>query len=710
MIRLSFLLALDDARTEPARTFAVGVLLAVASVVLALGIEPGLAFVVAVIVAAAATAGAVGAQRPRLALLERNGGGLASSVSVAVAGMAIPAVVGVALGAAARAVLPVPANGDGHDFGLWMLVAVVAPLVAAAGAAWSLTPRRFWGVLAWTVVVVTVLATAPTVLVPLAILVLVLGRTLARPIRRWPGVVQVLGSALAISCLAVVAGVVGGSTTFLDMSLALLGLSVPLVVAIAYLGGVAVRMVASGASRLGPTARLAVAPVVGHRRELGALAAGLAVLATLAGAEGVVGASFGERTERQRTAAAVYLGRAGTADDQVVVVTSWATDAQVAAAVADPARPEGIESVAIGRLGVGGTQTRVPGTTSPRDGFLDFDVIVDPGPSVTATADTGPTWVGVVDPAGLDALGMGALRPALEAGRAVVLNEQIAVASGQVSIATGQVTSFSGQVASATTANWPAVRADLPEPALLMPGVLVAPPLAARMGASVSPARVVVAPTPGGPVVADAALATEAERVHGLTRPESAPSDPLVTVDLPDGSSAVDRGTVELHAHPTPGSERFEAWRGPTLNAVPFLGDTADQGRDRMLVYAGLTLLVAVATTALVLSGSRREDALLDVQGAEAGFRARAAAVQAATVALAGTLAGLGVGVGVSVLAMSIYNGRGHDDLITDIPIVVPPETIVVLLAIPVVAAALAALATAGRRRPSTRALLEASA
>jgi hypothetical protein len=145
------------------------------------------------------------------------------------------------------------------------------------------------------------------------------------------------------------------------------------------------------------------------------------------------------------------------------------------------------------------------------------------------------------------------------------------------------------------------------------------------------------------------------------------------------------------------------------LDEVPALARTAEQGRGRAVTFGALAVLVALAGTLLVVGGARADDAVLLVQGAPDRHRVTTAVVQTTTVALAGSVLGAAVGLGVPALAIHLYNRRLRDPRTLDVPFVLPPAVILVLVALPVVAAVLAAAVVAGRGRPTPRLLADAA-
>jgi hypothetical protein len=99
----------------------------------------------------------------------------------------------------------------------------------------------------------------------------------------------------------------------------------------------------------------------------------------------------------------------------------------------------------------------------------------------------------------------------------------------------------------------------------------------------------------------------------------------------------------------------------------------------------------------LALGATRADDAVLELQGARAGLRAAIGAVQAGVIT--GTAAVLAATVGVALPALAFTVFAGHSSQ-PEIPLVVPAAVPVLLIGLPVVAAALSALLLTGRRDP----------
>lgn len=722
MIRIATLLARDDLRCDPTRAVTVTLLVALAAFLPAAGLHPAIALVASVLIAVAATAGTVGAQERRLAVLDRNGAGAGTTVLTAVATIAVPAVAGAVLAVGAAGLLHLVDGERSVPYTAIAVLALVGPTATAGLTAASLAPRREWGLVGRLLFAAVLLASLTTIVVPLALFAVLVARWATHRGRTANVYARTGLTVAAFAVAAVSALLLGASSSFFDLGIALMVVALPLTFAVGWLSGIAVRAVGAVAGHAGPTAHLAVGAIAARRRELTAITAAVAVMATLAAADGVVGASFGEREARSAAASTVDLGRAGTADDQAIVVTSWATPEQVAAAVADVSAADEVVAVPIGRLGVGGTQID-QSRLDEEPQFLDLSALVDPGPT-TYVEGRGPVWIGVIEPDDLAPLGLAAAADDLAAGNAIVLNPSVPVPGGRIGI-TRTSNWTSGLAvdpdADTTVVTWPAVRAELPEPALLLPAVLVSPAAAADIDPNTGPARVVVAPAPGRSIGPDAVLSA-AGRVDQQTRPERIPgASALPTVTLADGTEVPGPGVNEATQPPIPGGDRFTARRGPSQNAVPVFAEDGEQGRDRVLVFAGLALAVTLAATILTLARSRAEDAILEVHGAPSGLRAGIAAIQAAVVAGAGSLVGLTLGVGLSVAAMAQYNasyerepildlaGRTVGQRILDIPIVVPPLVFMALLALPLAAAALAAVVVSARPAPDARVLADAA-
>lgn len=680
MIALAFRLALADLRRAPGRAAAVAGLLVVAALLPAV-VRPGslAGAVLAVVVASAATAGAAAQHERRARILTESGAETGAQALVTVAGLVGP-------GTAAAAVATVVGLATGGDPSPAAALAIgfVVPVVAGAVTTWvaaGRAPRRR-GTVALAVLAVL---TAPLVVVPLALVAVLVVPPLTRARRS----VRIAVSIVAVAVSVAAAVLLSWAETFWELGALLLAAAVPLTVAVGWLGGAAVAVAAAVATRLGPTARLATAPLGRRRRQLGPIAAVVAVVATLAAAEGVVGASFEAREDRRPPP--LVLGPAGTDDQQAIAVTTGLDPAEERWRVAEAVGEAPVEVAVIDRIDGGGTGA------SPTEGpvdvpLLDLGSSLGPEPDVSVATDRGPVWVGVVAPEALGPLGLDAHAAALAAGDALVLDPGTVVEDGRVEVA--------GAPAGPTSL--PAVVVG-DEVALLLPAVLVSDARAAELGGVRNGARAVVVPRPGA--AAGEAVAA-AERIRSPLTDVSRAIERAGDV-LEPGSDVV--AAIEQQRPVAGGAESVQADDIAPLDDVPLLARTTDAGQQRAIALGGLAVLVALAGTLLVVGGARSEDAVLVVQGAPDRHRVATAAVQTTTVALAGTVLGAIVGLGVPALAFALYNGRERDARTLDVPYVLPPGLVVLLVAVPLAAAALAAIVVAARGRPSPRLLAEAA-
>jgi hypothetical protein len=176
-----------------------------------------------------------------------------------------------------------------------------------------------------------------------------------------------------------------------------------------------------------------------------------------------------------------------------------------------------------------------------------------------------------------------------------------------------------------------------------------------------------------------------------------AQAEPLPTVDEMEGDPLTELASVLATSSEVVGggSQVVQQESGP-LNEVPALAGSAEQGRSRLITWGTLALLVTVAAVALALGATRADDAVLELQGARPGARAAIGAVQAFVIT--GTAAVLAALVGIALPAFAFWVFNGHSQ--PEVPLVVPPAVPLLLLGLPLVAAALSALLMTGRRDP----------
>lgn len=672
MIRLVFALTRADLRAAPERAVTVAALLTAAALLPPLlGVEPLLGVMLAVGVAAAAAAGVTAQHRRRQEVLVLNGAPPALDVGIAAASVVAPGL------AATLAASLVGARWDGSPgvaaaLALAFLVPViVAPLAALLWLPLHRSHRR--GV----ALVLLVVLLAPTVVVPLGALAVFVSRRLARAgtIGRVAGAVV---ATVAVLCTAVVAG---GAESWFGLWLVLLLSGVPLALAVAWLGSGALDLVGPIARRLGPMARLAVVPLAERRRVLAPVVGAVALVTTLAALEGVVGASFGQR-EADRDRDGLLLGRAGGREGQAIVVTSGNPDPlrvrRVAASAADDA---GVRVAVIDRMGPGGTEVDVD---RPGGSWFLPSFEVAPTWRLVGTRPPSTSWVGVIDPDELDALGLEEGSDALARGNVLVL------ADSGFSHGKARLRGPDG------VHELPAANAGQPgHRSLRLPAALISPERAAELSTDIRSARVVLERGLSGRTDAD--VSSMASRIRDSLLPDTDPT-PTGLTGGDDGATLV---AVESSFPVVMGDDPVRTDPGGPLNEVPFLSRTREAGRGQVLALAGLAGLVALAGTVLVLGGSRADDAVLDAQGASRGARAAMTAVQASALTATASVLAAAIGIGLPALAFSRYNARPRGGPATDIPLVVPGDLIVALVALPVMAAVLAALVTALRPAPS---------
>lgn len=676
MTAVALRLAGHDLRTAPARTVAVALLLTVVGLLPLVTDAPAAAgMVAAAALAAAATTGVIAAHERRAAILELNGSPAAAPALVAAVTIAVPALMATL---AVWIVAALWAHGKGAlaTAGACLLTPV---LVAISSPWWGQGRRpslsRRWSKVAWVLGAIAVVPLAPIVALPLAL------AFVGRSIGREGPVAHALTTVAAAVLALLIALFIGLSEVWFDLALLLFFLGPVLIVCVARLGAASLDALSALVRPLGPRARLAAAPLQVRRRAVGPVVAVLAVVTALAAMDGTVGASFGRREERRRTTTVDYPGRAGSGPDQVIAAVTGADSAGVRLVAADVARRRGIEAIVIDGLGE---------LTST--GFLQV------GPTVALTDDLdpqGPTWVGVIEPAGLIALGFAELAPALEQGEVAVVNPTFtARARVTDSSGAGSTASLKARgLASPTTG----VAAELP-------AAFVSPETAARVGVAVEPRRVVLVPSDTNDADPEALRQAALEIRAQLFGGGNAPS-PGSSSDDPQELARALAAILETSDPVLAGDDPVEISPvGGELNVVPILSGTLDAARDKTVVLAALALLVTLAGAVLALGWTRAEDAVLDLQGASAGLRAALGAVQALILAGSASLVAAAVGIGLTALSFTVYNAHGRGDL-PPIPLVVPTEVIVGLVLLPLVAAGLTALAVALRRGPDASTL-----
>ncbi len=652
---------------------------------------PASGVLLAAVFAFAAGVGAVGLTEQRDRVLAINGAPRHLHYLLSGTSMAAPAMAATGMVLAARPLLhPAPAVTVvvGMSLVIPVLVAPAALWVAtraapgggasvAGPASQSRRARRMVWLATFALIVLVVVA-APGLLLLLPTASLVLGPL--RVLTRADGGslrARLVSGGLALGALAICVVFVGTARDWLDLFVVLLVLVPVAVAAVAVLGIVVADALARAGARIGGIVRLALAPVVNRRAVLGPVVGLVAAMVWLAVVNAVVGASFDER-ERARPAALAGLSvPAGNRPDQAIVWPGLVDPAELRSGLARAGGGD-LRSVVIGQVGIG----MDTGTTGllPRMAQLSVALESLDGP---AAGRWSSSWVGVVSDDDLPALGWDGAAEELAAGRAVLVGGQAVPADGTVRFRTpdGPVSLPASSVASAGGG--------------AMPGALVSEAVAATLSPVRITGRVVVVPQAGHEATDQELLA------QGNAVVELAQSMPLETLD--GLSDAEDDGFEFFKAwaniNPSEvvlGDQEVEVIpAGGPLNEVPIFAGTREQGRARLVALAGLPLVMTVAGVALVLSSTRRQDAVLAVQGAPRALRAKAAAIQGLLLGGSASVVAASLGIGVPALTFAVYNSSAD---LPPIPLVVPAEVLVVLVALPVLAAAASAMVMMARR------------
>lgn len=694
MIHLARLFTRADLAAAPGRGASVAVLLVAAAwLPAASGAQPGYGVALAAVVAFCATLGTVALSEDRTRLLDQNGARPATLGLVAVASVLPPAaaaaVVALGVGLVAAA---------GPSVAVVLGVTVAAPVVAAPVALWVARRaaddaqggrrRRGWLLRLTRSLGLAVVALACVVMPPLGLALVALrlsaGAWSTTQLRR------AAGALLALAVAGVVTLALGSSTTWWDLAVVLLFGGPGLAVAVAVLGMHVGAAGAALASRAGPRARLALAPLVGRRRALAPLVAVISFVAALSVSEAVVGASFGQREADRERDLPTVTEPAGNRPDQAIAVVPPVDPAALRAIAAEEST-ESTRAVVIELVGVDLFDQAFPLPLFGRSATLlgspvsvhrDLDSAVDQPQGVRTTE-----WIGVVAPDDLEVLGWSAAAPALADGELVLLGRDAPRGLVEVQVLDGSI-------------EHPATGIDGPSGGVLLPGALLSAEAADRLTALRSTARVVVVPAPDvstPPTQADlVAVATAVgRRARALPSVEPTAITPTeqAFVDLYEviGGSA---GSTTLA-----GADEIVLFESGPLNDLPMFARTAEEGRGRLVGLVALTVLMTVAGVLLALGATRADDVVLEVQGAPVGFRSAISALQAGAVAGSAAAFAALSGIGVPALAFAIYNGR--EGGLPDIPLVVPAAVWVSLAAVVVLSVVLSAAVSAGRR-PAT--------
>lgn len=703
MIRLAALLALADARRWPGRTLAVTVLLIGAAWLPALVDAPTvLGVLLAIAVAFAATVGSIALEERRAVLLVHNGARRGLMSLVAAFSMLGPGVLawlitsGSTLAAQGPGLLGVTA------------VTLVIPALTAPVAAWMAVRSRGFGIQSPTrpagwrrVMLIVVCVVIGGVVLPLGLvlagLYLVSGSLSANRVRRGLGVI--LASAAMI--LAVVG--ISSSQTWFDLSITLTFLLPVLVVGVVVIGVHALAVTTGLFARTGARPRLALAPLLARRRLLAPMLGLVVLMMTVAVTESVVGASFGAReANRPKTLPTVSLPAGNTPEQAIVPVPPVDPDTLRKVASGQLSGTEAsavvIEQVGTGRPPVGNLSSSydriAAGDPTDQSQMLEhLSVWLAPVQNRSGNAADvghGARWIGIVAPDDLDLLGWGAAAKPLSDGELVLTSQVAAGTYPRTAVVVGDQIVQRGAVAIDGLGGGTA-----------LPGGLVSAATAGGLSPIRTTARVVVVPTPGararptttelvelGKRIQTATAKLPRATPEGLTRSQQSDLDTYAAfVDTPFVDNSVRAG-----------SDQIEVFKSGPLNKLPYFASTADQGRRALLGLVGLPILITLAAVFLALGAGRRDDVILEIQGAPDRLRSSVAAIQAGVITTSATVLAALLGTVVPAACFALYN-RGAE--LPGIPLVVPWFVWAMLIGVPVSTTLLAAGLALLRRRGS---------
>lgn len=643
MTLLVIRLALAHARSSPGDLLAVALLLAAAALVPGSPNDlPIAGLALSGVVAVGATAAALAKQYEQRRMLRRNGAGPWLVASVATLAVLIP-------GSVAAAALLAIATATGAALNVAGVLEICLGVPAATALLLALRVAR--------------------------------REASHRPARR--RLTEALsGVAKAVSLFLVLAIAVGlgSSETWFGLALLLFFAGPVLVLAVAVLGSTWTGLLGRHAGTTGPLALLAIGPLRRRRGLLLPLTAVLSVVVSLAAVEGVVGTSFGEREERRLAALSSVEATAGLSGGHAIGAVSAADPDDLVQLADAVAARDGVHITLVHRIGDGGTAN----LNRPTSG-LDFsqgpDVHVEEGDP----DHYGPSWIGVVDPEEMQTLGLGEFESALADGQLVVLNPTLEESGEQPRLVHADGAPLEVQPVAASHAGLEVIPARLP-------GALVSPDIASRMGEPVRGGRVVVT-SPGGHDLDRQTLTRSAQTVVDQFHdpdpelPEVAPA--ASTEPEPGDDVAPDLSSFEFLLPVMMGDELVDVSPSGPYNEVPFLAGTREEATQRMLSLGLLAVLVTLAGTVLALGSTRSQDRLLEMQGATIWLRARIGGLQAAV--LSGSAAAFAAlaGIGLPALSFAVYNGTARGEL-PMIPLMVPAEVLAGLVLLPLVAGGLA--------------------
>ena len=696
MIRLAVRFAVAEARRAPGRFVAVAVLLAAAALLPAALDAPWLvAMLVAVAAAFAATVGSVELAEQRIAVLARNGAARGIEAGIASISMLLvgaPAFVAAWIVAAACDVA--------MRLGSAALVTVAIPVVTAPIAAWlarrsalpegvpATGPTRRRRVVAIVTFVVVCL-----VFVPLGFTLL--AGWLASGVWSKNRLRMLIASGVALLSLGLAVCIIGSSNSWWGLGFALLCMIPVLAVAVAILAVHAHSVVATLVGGFGPRVRLALAPLTLRRRVLAPLLALVTLSMTLAVTEGVVGASFGRREADRATTMPTITARAGSDASQAIAPIAPVDPNALRRMLHEQLAGTNASAVVIDQVGAGNTTSVLPSAARGQrsvilaltGGMSDLPGIELPGGGPN---DPTARWVGVVDPGnpdGLKLLGLSGAAGPLADGKVVLTAKVEPWTDGKVALKVGN-----------SSVRRDAAVSSGPRGGYALPGAIVSAAVAAELSPLLVPARVVVVPKPGA---ATRPTVTQLVRYGQQIQRASA----RLPVAHPDGLTATQQSNLELYAQlvapavngdtVVSGAEHVTIWKSGPLNDVPFFASTEHDARRAAPSLVVLSVLVTLAVVFLALGATRRDDEILEVQGAPAGLRSVVAAIQAAVVTLSAVVLAALLGIAVPAASFAIYN-KGSD--LPAIPLVLPGLVWIVLVIVPVCTSALAAFLPIVRR------------
>jgi hypothetical protein len=693
VIHLAHRITRGDLAAAPGRSAAIAVLLVAAAwLPTATDTDLGYGLVLASVVSFCAVLGALALDEARYRLLEQNGARRSATGLVAAASIVPPAAAATVVALGLGLVLsPSPATLE-VVLATLLVPVVTAPIAVwvsrrasadAAGGAPAGWLHRVGRTTSGALFVLVALA-MPALGITLVALKLTAGSWSTSRLRR------ALGALLAVAVIAAAVEMVGNSSTWWDLGLALLWTGAGLAVAVVVLGIHAVSLGAGAASHVGPRARLALAPLVGRRRSLAPLVGVISFVAALSVSEAVVGASFGQREADRERDIPTVTAEAGNRSDQAIAVVPPVDVAALRAVAAEQVAGTGAAAVVVEQVGF-----VPPPSMEGMFGLLripEFDqgVFLVPIPAPGEPAGDAPPsggWIGVVAPEDLAAMGWASASPAMDAGEVVLTSG----APGQP--ATVVLSSF-GEIEER-----PAVAVDGPTGGALLPTAIVSDSTAAALTPVRTAARVVVVPAPGASVAPSTDVLVEiAGRIRSavawlpIVEPTGLSPEQQSAFQLVEAFAQSGSGTSDVVVA---GDDSIVLRESGPLNDVPGFATTADEGRGRLVGLAALAVLMTVAGVLLALGAARSDDVVLEVQGAPTGMRSAVSAIQAAAVATSAAAFAAVAGIGIPALAFRIYN---QDAELPDIPLVVPTAVWAVLVAIPVLAVAISAAIPAARR------------